>query len=135
MTAPIAQHRANGLVLCDVIVRKPGQEPLILGPTYKHNADHWAADLRMQMVGTAHPAGTVIDIAPHTEACDHPEFAVSREAGVIASLIVEEDYEGEADRFPDLWARLHMALGYTEASGLWGHACLLLAGAEDDEAQ
>jgi hypothetical protein len=116
-----------GPATCDVLVTKPGYESVRLGPFLPLIAAHHVSGLRQQMTGTAHPVGTTVSVARHHDgACDHPGFDLTtpHDPWVIATMIDQE--RGDANqRFPDLWARLHLRYGYEEASRLWQQACAI----------
>ncbi|HET9893754.1 MAG TPA: hypothetical protein VFQ44_02360 [Streptosporangiaceae bacterium] len=124
--------------LFDVAVRKPGMDPVMLGPTTSDNAEAWACDLQNQKIGTASPAGTRIDVVPHADTCTHPDIYETLPADpvFIAEAIAAAPADIDtADRFPDLWSRLHMVYGFAEASRLWSEACAIGDYAVEEEAQ
>ncbi len=116
---------------CDLLITKPGYEPVRLGPFRPAIASQNAASLQQQMAYTAHPLGTRIVVAHHTAGCDHPDFTdiTPTDSGTIAT-IMDQESDNPGERFPDLYARLVLRHGHEQASRLWSVACRIYDGDE-----
>jgi hypothetical protein len=114
--------------LHDVVIIKPGQEPIRIGPVLPQQAEDMAHSFRGQLDGTAHPEGTAITTEIHRAELLHDDPAnwPTNSYDLAAELDNEPAGDGvNGSGFPDLFARLCARDGTGRATDLWGQACFV----------